>query len=49
VSWNPDQKNGAMMIGQKHVIDLPGEAVGLVEVLHMAVDPFGVSNAIITQ
>ena len=39
----------AVLIGDQQVVTLPGDAVRLVEILDMAVDPFHMALAIVTQ
>ena len=31
----------AILVGDKEIVALPGEAIGLVEILDVAIDPFG--------
>ena len=39
----------AVLIGDQHVIALPGEAIGPVEIFDVAVDPYGASGAVVAQ
>src|SRR5579863_5015569 len=39
----------AVLIGHQHVVALPGEAIGSVEIFDVAIDPYGVPGAVVAQ